>query len=213
MKKFKSIILASMIAALMVGCASEAPTNETAQNAVASENVAATQYVDTYTSASATKSTLTGAALDEAAAGLMAVSSDLATMADAKVEGYQEPEVAHGQILSVNPDGSVGVSIITGWRYEKNENGNDTVRVELTDGQNAQNLKEVGARGSLIVKTDVNYIVHLKATNVEVIEFTQENFDNGLFNAHYTGADHKASQYNITFEVLAVEKAPLVMFQ
>ena len=39
--------------------------------------------------------------------------SDLATLAQTKVEGYTAPNVALGQIMSVNPYGNIGLSTIS----------------------------------------------------------------------------------------------------
>lgn len=114
--------------------------------------------------------------------------------------------------MSVNPDGTPGMTTIHAWKYEINENGNDTVTIELTDGQNAQNLIKDGARGSILVDNNGFQLIHLKTINVETFEYTDENYENGLFNSAYTGADNKLSEYNITLEVMAIEKAPTIMF-
>ncbi|MCU7198016.1 hypothetical protein [Turicibacter sanguinis] len=170
------------------------------------------EIVDGYTSASTTKTTLTGDALTEATTGLVAVSSDLASLATTQEEGYIAPEsAAHVQILSVNPTGTVGFSTIAAWQYQQHEDGVDQVVVQLTDGQNARNLAEIGKRGSIIVHNGLYYILHLETIAVEVLEYTEENFNNGLFNYAYTGAAHQASQYNITFNVLAVESTPVAL--
>ena len=86
------------------------------------------EIVDGYTSASTTKTTLTGDALTEATTGLVAVSSDLASLATTQEEGYIAPEsAAHVQILSVNPTGTVGFSTIAAWQYQQHEDGVDQV--------------------------------------------------------------------------------------
>ena len=70
--------------------------------------LACAEEVDAYTSASTTKVTLSGEELSAAGALLAANGSDLATLAQTKEEGYTAPDGTNAQILSVNPDGSVG---------------------------------------------------------------------------------------------------------
>ena len=79
-------------------------------------SLAAAEGVDAYTTASSTKTVLTGDALAEAEAVLAAQSSLLSTVDEAKAEGYQAKEGATtAQILSINVDGSVGISTISEW--------------------------------------------------------------------------------------------------
>lgn len=191
---------------------SEAESNASEVEAESGASEVKTETVDGFTSASTTKTVLTGESYDRAVEKLVAVSSDLASLATTQEEGYTAPETAkHVQILTVNTDGTVGFSTIAAWQFKKNENGTDQVLVQLTDGQNARNLLEVGARGSIIVHDDLYYILHLNVTNVEELPYTEENYTNGLFNYAYTGADHQASQFNITFDVLYVESTPVAL--
>ena len=82
--------------------------------------VAAAETVDTYTTASATKSVLSGDALAEAEKVLMAQSSLLSTADEAKAEGYQPKEgTSTAQIMSINVDGSIGLSTISEWKKKK----------------------------------------------------------------------------------------------
>lgn len=230
MKKLVSLLALFAITLSLGACSNETTqeveqsvetpqTVETSQSAEASDVEAETgaseektETVDGFTSASNTKTVLTGEAYDSAVEKLVAVSSDLASLATTQEEGYTAPESAnHVQILTVNEDGTVGFSTIAAWQFQKNENGTDQVLVQLTDGQNARNLLEVGARGSIIVHDDLYYILHLNVTNVEELPYTEENYANGLFNYAYTGADHQASQFNITFDVLYVESTPVAL--
>ena len=221
-KKLVSILLMAVTAVSLCGTSVLAAENtagtetEAQADIIPEAETAASEgnkeIVDGYTSASTTKTTLTGDALTEATTGLVAVSSDLASLATTQEEGYIAPEsAAHVQILSVNPTGTVGFSTIAAWQYQQHEDGVDQVVVQLTDGQNARNLAEIGKRGSIIVHNGLYYILHLETVAVEVLEYTEENFNNGLFNYAYTGAAHQASQYNITFNVLAVESTPVAL--
>ena len=178
--------------------------------------MSATAYaeeVDVYTSASATKTMLEGEALTAAGVLLAQNDSDLATLAQTKVEGYTAPNVALGQIMSVNPDGSIGLSTISEWQYVQNEAGQDQVIVELTYGQNALNLSEDGARGSLLVRLDgVSYLVHLDVVESDEQVYTDEAYQAGEFDSHYSGAPNKLSSYTITSDVLSIETTNMLMF-
>ena len=77
------------------------------------------ETVDAYTTASATKTVLSGDELAKAEQVLMAQSSLLSSADEAKAEGYVPKEgVTTAQIMSINPDGSVGLSTISEWKYE-----------------------------------------------------------------------------------------------
>jgi hypothetical protein len=174
---------------------------------------AQTTYVDTYTSASeaTTKATLSGAAFDAVAKALQAGSSDLANAATAKAAGYVAPKSYVGNIMSTNPDGSVGISTMTQWAYAMKD-GADAVTLQLTYGQNALNLAEVGHRGTLFVPgvtvngTAGKYFIHLKVTKVDVLKFSDDAFNAGKFNSFYSGKEAKKSQYTLTCQVLAIEE-------
>ena len=138
--------------------------------------------VDAYSSASETKATLTGDAFDAVAKALEAGSSDLANLAKTKVAGYVAPKSFIGNVMSTNPDGSVGISTISQWAY-------------------AVNLAEVGHRGTLYVPgVAVNgksgkYFIHFKVVNVDVMKYNDDAFAAG-----------KKSQYTLTCDVLAIEE-------
>lgn len=207
MKKISIMLTIALTTMAFVGC-----SNKSGEASIQTENVQ-TSYVDSYTSASSTKIKLEGDKFNETAEQLTGVCSDLASLADTKVEGYKVPENEKTvQIMSVNPDGTPGMTTIHAWKYEINENGNDTITIELTEGQNAQNLIKDGARGTILVDNNGFQLIHLKTINVETLEYTDENYENGLFNSAYTGADNKLNEYNITLEVMAIEKAPTIMF-
>ncbi|HAH94903.1 hypothetical protein [Dielma fastidiosa] len=168
-------------------------------------------YVDSYTSASPTRSQLSGDDLKTVQTELVSLSSDLASIAQAAAEGYSEPEGAViAQIMSVNPDGTPGLSTIHAWQYNADSN---TVTVELTYGQNALNLSTVNSRGTLLVHGKAYYILHLETASVEELKYSDENYEKGLFNAAYSGKDAQLSEYSITFKVLSIESSMVYMFQ
>lgn len=204
----KSICL--LMLALCCGC-SNTNSNQSTVNDDTACNDTPTAYVDTYTSASSTRSSLSGDDLIAVQEELTNLSSDLASTAEAAKEGYSEPEEAViAQIMSVNPDGSIGISTIHAWKYDKAAN---TITVELTYGQNALNLNTIGDRGTLFVHGKAYYSLHLNTVSVEELEYTDENFENGLFNASYSGKDAQLSEYSITFDVLSIESSFVYMFQ
>ena len=182
-------LFALLLAALFVCCAAAAETP------------------DAYTSASSTKTVLSGDALAAAEEALTAKSSLLSSADEAKAEGYQPKEgTATAQIMSVNPDGSVGLSTISEWKYE-----NGKVFVRLTQGQNALNLAREGAAGTLLVKGDSGYyILHLKTVAVTVLEYTEETA--GQFDQFYSGAANALNEYDIEFDVGTIEQTFALMF-
>lgn len=171
------------------------------------------EEIDAYTSASATKTTLAGDELNAAGALLAANCSDMATLAQTKEEGYVAPTGINAQIMSVNPDGSVGLSTISEWKYVQGADGKDQVIVELTYGQNALNLSEDGARGTLLAVLDgVSYLVHLDVVDSDEQVYTDEAYSAGEFDAHYSGAANQLSSYTITCDVLSIETSRLLLF-
>lgn len=174
---------------------------------------AVAESVDAYTSASTTKAVLSGDDLTAAAALLVSKSADLATLAESEADGYAAPESAFAQIMSVNPDGSVGLSTISQWKYVQGEDGLDQVIIQLTYGQNAVNLATVGNSGSLLVAIDgTYYIVHLTTAEVVEMPYSDEDFNAGKFNAYYSGAEAQLTQYDITLDVGAIETTSMIMF-
>ena len=165
------------------------------------------ETVDAYTTASVTKIVLTGDALAEAEAFLMAKSSLLSSADEASAEGYQAKEgTGIAQIMSINPDGSVGLSTISEWKYE-----NGKVYVRLTQGQNALNLAQEGATGTLLVKGESSYyIVHLKMVAVTVLEYSEETA--GQFDQYYSGAANALNEYDIEFDANTIEQSYAIMF-
>lgn len=170
--------------------------------------------VDAYTSASLTKTALTGDDLAAAAELLAAHCSDLATLAETKAPGYTPPANSTvGQIMTVNPDGCVGLSSISEWMYVPAERGNDQVVLELTYGQNCLNISEPGDRGTLLVTIDgTSYLVHLSTLESDELVYTDEAYAAGEFDSHYSGAESHLSSFTITCEVLAIESTQMLIF-
>ena len=167
------------------------------------------EEIDAYTTASVTKTILSGEALAEAEAILAEQSSLLSTADEVKAEGYTAKEgTTIAQIMSINPDGSVGLSTISEWKYE-----NGKAYAKLTQGQNALNLSTPGATGTLLVKSTKGayYIVHLKTESVNVLEYSEETA--GQFDQYYSGAANKLNEYDITFTVPVIEASNALMFQ
>ena len=192
----------------------------------------ADELVDTYTSASLTKSYVEGDEAATLAELLTASGADIATTKQANEPGYEKMYGMHVNVITVNPDGCPGMSTIGYWRYVNNREGGadvtisaadwtytrpgtgaDQVVFQLTDGQNARNFAQEGARGTLMVKVDKTvYLVHMDVTEVFAQEFTQESFDAGEFAYGYSGADRQATSYYFVCDVLSVEKSNSLMF-
>lgn len=214
MKKLSAMLLSAL---LLAGCSSATTTTTTEATATeqptateATTEVATTSYVDTYTGASKTKVFLDEAGAKEALELLATVDSDLASKADTEAEGYVAPEgETTPQVMSVNPDGSVGLSTIHAWLVNPEAN---TVEMELTYGQNALNLSEVGDRGSLLCKAnDTYYLLHLDVTAVDELKYSDEAYEAGEFNSSYSGAEAQLSEYHITCNILSVEQINLLL--
>lgn len=201
MKKLLALVIALVLLfALAVTVAESYGDNSVAEEA------------DVYTSASTTKTVLSGEARAAAVDALVKSSADLATRAEAGAEGYIAPESVNALILSVNPDGSVGLSTISQWKYVTDDAG-DQVILELTHGQNALNLSRENAAGSLLLRLDgASYIVHLRVKDADEQAFSQEAYDEGQFNAHYSGAQERLSSYTITCDATAIEVTYALIF-
>ena len=121
--------------------------------------------------------------------------------------GYQQKEgTTTAQIMSVNADGSVGLSTISEWKYE-----NGKAWIKLTHGQNALNLAKEGAAGTMLVKAQGPvYLLHLKTAAVTVLEYSEETA--GQFDQHYSGAANALNEYDIEFDVTAIEQTFALMF-
>lgn len=198
----KYLFTTLMVLLLLTGCAKqECPVCEECV-------VTSKETVDSYTGASFTKIMLEGDDKTVALNALKEIDSDLATASQVAEENYVAPEnEAFVEILSINPDGTPGISTIHAWRI----NDDDTLTTVLTDGQSARNLNSLNAKGTILVKGDSYYLLHLNTVNVITLDYSDENYENGLFNSSYSGANNKLSEYTITYEILAVEKVNLYL--
>ena len=193
---------------------------------------AVAEEVDTYASASLTKSYVEGEELAALAEVLTASGADIATTAQAAAPDYVKMYGSHVQVVSVNPDGCPGVSTIGYWRYVNNREGGadvvisagdwqytrpgtgaDQVVFQLTDGQNARNLLNDGARLTIqLTCNGANYLLHLDVVEVYAQEFSQEAYDAGEFATGYSGADRQATSYYFVTNVLSIEKSYAIQF-
>jgi hypothetical protein len=169
------------------------------------------RHVDAYSSASDTKTLLAGPALDAVAKVLQAGSSELATAAEARAPGYEARRGIIANVMSTNPNGSIGMSTISEWGYARGGEA-DTVQIQLTEGQNALNLASLDRRGTLFIpeltvgEKAGRYFVHFKVIQVDTLAYSDEAYEAGKFNSHYSGAAQEKSQFTLTGEVLAVEE-------
>ena len=191
------------------------------------------EEVDTYTSASLTKSYVEG---DEAAAlaeTLTASGADIATTKQAAEPDYVKMYGLHVNVITVNPDGCPGMSTIGYWRYVDNHEGGVDVKItagdwsytrrgegvdqvvfQLTDGQNARNLagQGVGGRCTIQVKVDrTTYLIHLNTVEIFEQKFTQEAYEAGEFATGYSGADRQATSYYFVCDVLSIEQTTSIL--
>lgn len=192
----------------------------------------AAELVDTYSSASLTKSFVEGRELAELSEKLSGWGADIATTAQRAAPGYQRMYDKNAQIMTVNPDGTVGLSTIANWRYANNRGGQDPfevragdrvftsrgegidqVIIQLTYGQNALNLNTDNARATLLVQDQMHtYLLHLRLADRHELVFTQAAYEAGEFSATYIGANDKLSSFYFLFDVMSIEKSDTLTF-
>lgn len=211
----KKIFCLMLCLSLMAGCSSNIESSSNTSSVSDTSSVSKTsvetqtEYVDTFASASLTRTVLEDADLDKAYDNLVEISNDNATLAQSKEEGYVAPESKYAQVMSVNIDGSVAMSTIHAWKVDKE---NKTITVVMTDGQTISNLTEVGDRGSIFVHGDAYYNLHVKVSDVVKLEYSDEAYENGEFNVSYSGKDNKLAEYTVTFDIMNIESSQLYIF-
>ena len=207
----KKLLILCLSALVLVGCSSNSSATSEETTAPQTSETASeeTIYADTFTSASLTRTVLSGNALDEAYTALVSLSNDLATLADSQVEGYSAPESKLAQVMSVNPDGSIAMSTIHAWKVDPEA---QTVTIVMTEGQTISNLAEVGKRGSILVHGDVYYNMHVEVADVVKLDYSDEAYNNGEFNVDYSGKDNQFAEYTVTLNILTIESTPLYVF-
>lgn len=209
----KKVMNALLCAVLLAGCASttEETTSkkETSASAAASEKTETTAVTtDTVTGASPTRTVLSGDDYSDAIADLEAISNDLATKAETEEKGYKEPEDAKlAQVLSVNDDGTPSMSTIHAWKVD-----GDKITVVMTDGRTISNLIQAGCKGTILIHGDAWYILHVTTSDVQTLEYTDEDYEAGKFNSAYSGADNKLNEYTVTFDITELESTMVYMF-
>ncbi len=202
----KKLLAAVLAVVMLAGCSAK---QETVQNETQNDGV---QYVDTYASASTSRIPMVGEDFDAGIDELISISNDLATKAVATADGYVAPENAKlAQVMTVNPDGSVGISTIHAWKVEKTEDGAQ-VTVVMTDGQNIQNVLEEGTKCTIMAHASKYYMMHAKTAEVVKLEYSDEAFEEGLFNVDYSGAKAGLCEYTVTFDIYALEGSFAFMF-
>lgn len=211
MKKLFVFLLAAM---MLLSVSAYASGESHHPDAHTSASPASGAPVDAYTSASLTKTKLASGELDDAAALLASHCSDLATLAETQKPGYKAPENSTvAQIMTVNPDGCVGLSSMSEWKYIPQDDGKDQVILELTYGQNCLNINQPGDRGTLLVIIDgTSYLVHLNTLESDEQVYTDEAYEAGEFDSHYSGAANQFSSFTITCEVLSIETSNMLIF-
>lgn len=210
----KKLLTLALTALVLCGCSSKTPTTENTACEVEVKEVpvAVSDYTDSYASASSTRIPLVGDDFTAGIDALQVVHSDLATIKDSKAEGYTRPEAKYAQVMSVNPDGSVSMSTIHAWKVDKTEDG-ATVTIVMTDGQTIQNLvKAIGTRGTIMVHGDKYYNMHVQTKDIVALEYSDEAFEEGLFNMDYSGAEHAATEYTVTFDIYSLEGSFVYIF-
>ena len=210
----KKLFIFLLAAVMLLSVSAYASGGSRGPDAHTSASEKADELVDAYTSASLTKTLLEGDELDSAAALLASHCSDLATLAETQKPGYTPPENSTvAQIMTVNPDGCVGLSSMSEWKYIPQNKGNDQVILELTYGQNCLNINQPGDRGTLLVMIDgTSYLVHLNTLESDEQVYTDEAYEAGEFDSHYSGAPNRLSSFTITCEVLSIETSTMLIF-
>lgn len=195
---------ASAAATTAAAEASAAPT----ASAAAADSSASSEPVDAVSSASLTRTTLTGSDYDTAISELESLSNDLATKADSEADGYTAPEkVTYAEVMSVSSEGYPCMSTIHAWKVD-----GDTITVVMTAGRTISNLTEVGDRGTILIHGSSYYLLHVETENVKTLEYSDEAYNNGEFNVDYSGADTKASEYTVTFKINDLESTQVYVF-
>lgn len=206
----KKLLLALSIFAL-VGCTSASENETVKTTSTPTIEATAETVTDTVTSASSTRINLEGEDFNAAIEELAGISNDLATKAESEVEGYEEPTSGVAQVMSTNSDGYVSMSTIHAWKVEKN--GDEaTIKVVMTDGKTISNLITKGAKGTILVHGSAYYLMHVENVETTTLEYSDENYEAGLFNAAYSGKDAKLNEYTVTFRINELEKTFVYFF-
>lgn len=206
----KKLLLALSIFAL-VGCTSASEKETVKATSTPTIEPTSETVTDTVTSASSTRIHLEGDDFNSAIDELVSISNDLATKAETEVEGYEEPSSGVAQVMSTNIDGYVSMSTIHAWKVEK-DGDEATIKVVMTDGKTISNLITKGAKGTILVHGSAYYLMHVENVETVTLEYSDENYEAGLFNSAYSGKDSKLNEYTVTFRINELEKTFVYMF-
>ena len=206
----KKLLLALSIFTL-VGCTSASEKETVKATSTPTIETTAETITDTVTSASSTRIHLEGDDFTSAIDELVSISNDLATKAETEVEGYEEPTSGVAQVMSTNIDGYVSMSTIHAWKVEK-DGDEATIKVVMTDGKTISNLIAKGAKGTILVHGSAYYLMHVENVETVTLEYSDENYEAGLFNSSYSGKDAQLNEYTVTFRINELEKTFVYMF-
>ena len=206
----KKLLLALSIFTL-VGCTSASEKETVKATSTPTIETTAETITDTVTSASSTRIHLEGDDFNSAIDELVSISNDLATKAETEVEGYEEPASGVAQVMSINSDEYVSMSTIHAWKVEK-DGDEATIKVVMTDGKTISNLIAKGAKGTILVHGSAYYLMHVENVETVTLEYSDENYEAGLFNSAYSGKDAKLNEYTVTFRINELEKTFVYMF-
>ena len=206
----KKLLLALSIFAL-VGCTSASEKETVKATSTPTIEPTSETVTDTVTSASSTRIHLEGDDFTSAIDELVSISNDLATKAETEVEGYEELTSGVAQVMSTNIDGYVSMSTIHAWKVEK-DGDEATIKVVMTDGKTISNLITKGAKGTILVHGSAYYLMHVENIETVTLEYSDENYEAGLFNSAYSGKDAKLNEYTVTFRINELEKTFVYMF-
>ena len=113
--------------------------------------------------------------------------------------------------MSTNSDGYVSMSTIHAWKVEK-DGDEATIKVVMTDGKTISNLITKGAKGTILVHGSAYYLMHVENVETVTLEYSDENYEAGLFNSAYSGKDAQLNEYTVTFRINELEKTFVYMF-
>lgn len=201
----KKTLLTLLALITLAGCGSSSKASAASASV---QTAGSTVSADTVSSASLTRTTLTGSDYATAITELESLSNDLATKAESSAEGYTAPEsTTIAQVISVSSDGYPSMSTIHAWKVD-----GDKITVVMTDGRTISNLINTGDRGTILIHGSAYYLLHVETENVKTLTYSDESYQNGEFNTDYSGADHQAAEYTVTFKINELESTQVYMF-
>ena len=179
----KKAILSMLVVLTLAGCGSTTAATPSAPAESSVPTVESTATSDAVSSASVTRTALTG-------------------------DDYTAPEsTTIAQVISVSSDGYPSMSTIHAWKVD-----GDKITVVITEGRTISNLITLGDLGTIVIHGSSYYLLHVETENVKTLEYSDEAYNNGEFNTDYSGADRKAAEYTVTFNINDLEATQVYMF-